>query len=250
MGALFASASTQYVSNAAFPAITYPFTVGCWVNWTSAVDGEVWSFSDTATLNNYYSMRPRFASGIRIVARGGGTENIGEITTVPTAGAWHYIICRFISATNRRISAIYPTGAALNAQTTTSRTATGIDMATVGALRTSGGVSSPTDGTVAEWWYTATDIQADAAALGTELLFQLAYQGPFSIPHVAAAVVEYRGFREGIDSITDHEFDVYWGPGANGRTTWTQSASPIISHHPPLPYQMTSLGSRARTIQV
>jgi hypothetical protein len=106
---------------------------------------------------------------------------------------------------------------------------------TCGALQTSAGASVPFDGNVAEFWYTNTDIQPDGAQLDGNLLRQLAYGGPFSVPHIAGDILEYRSFRKVIESDQDEAVgdEVYWG-GA-GRQVWTNTNGVTRGPHPPLP---------------
>jgi hypothetical protein len=93
----------------------------------------------------------------------------------------------------------------------------------------------PCDAFISEFWYTNTDIQPDGAQLNDDLLRQLAYGGPFSVPHVAANLIEYRSFRKVIESDQDEAVGdgVYWG-GA-GRQVWTNTNGVTRGPHPPLP---------------
>jgi len=100
------------------------------------------------------------------------------------------------------------------------------------------GHSAPTfflNGLIAEYWLTNTDIQPDGAQLDDNLLRQLAYGGPFSVPHIAKDLIEYRSFRKVIESDQDEApgDEVYWG-GA-GRQVWTNTNGVRRGPHPPLP---------------
>ena len=109
-----------------------------------------------------------------------------------------------------------------------------MDNMTVGNLkRTSNNNFS--DCRVGELWYTNTDIQPDGAQLDDNLLRQLAYGGPFSVPCCAKDIIEYRSFRKVIESNQDEAVgdEVYWG-GA-GRQVWTNTNGVTRGPHPPLP---------------
>jgi hypothetical protein len=93
--------------------------------------------------------------------------------------------------------------------------------------------SSPSgffDGQVGEFWYTDTDIQADGAQLQDSTLRQLAYFGPFSIPHIAKDIVEYRSFRSRLDSRQDTPDEVYY---RGTRPVWTNTNGVNLGPHPP-----------------
>lgn len=225
--------STQSINNAAFPAIALPFTVGCWFRFiTNAANGMVWTFSDTATLNNYYGFRLRSTGEVTIVSRGGGTEVGDSFTPVGmTAGVWCFCLIRFISATNRRLYCLSSASGVVNGQGTTSRTATGIDNARIGGLLTTS-ATEPLDGSVAEWWYTNTDIQSDGLQINDHLARQLAWCGPFSVPYIASSIQDYHSFSKTL--ISDRDVSVDYYPPILGRQTWTNVNAALLGSHPPL----------------
>lgn len=85
-------------------------------------------------------------------------------------------------------------------------------------------------GQIAEIWYTNTDIQPDGAQLQNSTLRQLAFNGPFSLPHIAKDIVEYRSFRSRLDSRQDTPEEVYH---RGLRQTWTNTNGVTLGPHPP-----------------
>lgn len=104
------------------------------------------------------------------------------------------------------------------------------------------------DGRMAEIWYTNTDIQADGLQLQDALLRQLAYGGPFSVPHIAKDIVEYRSLRVHPDSRGDQPSEVYHGKF--GRQIWTNANGVTAGPHPPLPYWYVKPGQTRRPLIV
>jgi hypothetical protein len=118
----------------------------------------------------------------------------GTTSLVAVLGRWDYILVRTISATNRRIAVLSSEGVAAHAQSTNSVTLTGHNSLSLGAwsvagfITTSGGMT----GTIAEMFYSATDIQPDGTQLSDATLRQIAYGSPFSMASIAKDIAEYR----------------------------------------------------------
>lgn len=249
MAASFVSASSQYLINSTQPIVStgYPLTVGVWVNPTSFPnDGTVWAISDTGTTNNF--IRGYFnTSGIpRLGAAAGGTENISAGSAV-TAGTWNFIVYRAISSTNRRIIILHANGTSSENQATTARAPAGLDNLTVGGHKTSAAATDFFNGLVGELWLTNTDIQPDGSVLNTDTLWQLAYNGPFSLAHIAKDIVEYHSFRKDLSSDTfDSENDVLPILGE----TLGNTGGAIVGPHPPLPYSYIRPGQTMRNLVI
>lgn len=245
MGAEFASASTRYLTTTSSVPV-YPFCVGFWVYpTTTGTARTLWSASDLGATNHYYGIRQRAADTFGIYAAGGGTESETNQGTV-TANAWHYIIGRFISNANRTIQILNSNGSAVSANTVTNRTATGLDVNTIGALRTSSGDSELFDGVIAEFWRTNADIWPDENVSPASILRLLAYGGPFSVPFVAPKVVEYISLRKHPTSDGDDIGENY--VGSIGRQSWTNTNGVTTGHHPPLPHLYEKPGQRRSTL--
>lgn len=231
MAAEFVAASSMYLQNAG-ATLAMPFTMACWVRPTNTGAIQTWfNVSDTATANNYWLVGKSGTEQFRVVAAAGGVGNATNLATTFTANLWHFVLVRIISATSRRLSAVNASGLIEHAQGTTSRNPTGIDSISVGAQRVNSTLL-PMDGSIGEFWYTDTDIQPDGAQLENALLMKLAFGGPFSVPHVAQSLVEYRSFRSGLESTQDRPEEIYY---RGLRPTWTNTNGVNLGPHPPLP---------------
>lgn len=236
MAALFTAANSQAINNSA-PGIVstgYPLSVGAWVNLAAvgAVNRTVFGASDTGTTNNYLLVRMNAAEQIGLTAADGGAESSFFASTL-AAGVWTFLLARFIAADNRKIST-YANGAVVHGSSLTVRAPTGLDALAIGCTATSGGNAEFWDGLIGELWYAYTDIQPGGAQLQDDLLRQLAYGGPFSVPHIDKDIIEYRSLRKYPSSEGDEMGEVFHG--AAGRQTWTNTNGVTIGHHPPLPY--------------
>jgi ABC-type amino acid transport substrate-binding protein len=108
-----------------------------------------------------------------------------------------------------------------------------MDTMAIGALSTSGGITLPWDGNIAELWYGNADVQADSASgTGRAVMRTLAYQGPFELPSISRRIVEYRSFRSS-PLYGDGE---NIAPGKFGAQNWTNTNGVTTASHVPLPY--------------
>lgn len=229
MSAFFASASSQKLSNASPPITGYPFTVGIWVcPTTTGADKAIFSLNSGSSTTNRFDLFQSSFGTWRLEAADAGSSTI--VGGIPTAGQWDFICGRFISATNRRISTLGWDGAITHGATTVNRAPVGI---TTSELGTRAGTQY-FDGAVAEYWILNVDVQPDGAQLTNETLHRLAYGGPFSVPHIAKDIIEYRSFRKYPASDGDDASEVYHG--ARGRQVWVNTGGVTIGPHPPLPY--------------
>lgn len=234
MGLVVQTASSQYLSNATPPIKVYPFTVAMWAYpFTANTQVTMWSIRPSSGVADVFSIY-KTSGGSWETAAIRSTAAVATVGGV-TANAWQYILVRFISATNRRISVLRSDGSTGHAQSTTSKTPTSGNLVAeeIGAIST----ANFFDGIIAEYWKTNTDIQPDGAQLENELLSELAYDGPFSIPHIAKDLIDYRSLHEGLSSDEDEQGESYFGP--LGLQTWTKVNAPILGAHPPLqsPYR-------------
>ena len=79
-------------------------------------------------------------------------------------------------------------------------------------------------------WVTNTDIQADGAQLQNSTLRQLAMNGPYSLPHIAKDIIEYRGFRSRLDSSQDISEEVFY---RGTKPAWSNLGGVKLGPHPP-----------------
>lgn len=242
MAASFVSASSQHLDQVSVPITAVPFTVGLWVRpTTTGTLRHFWSLGDSASnlFPAAFSIGQSAANAWIVQADVNTSATETTSAGAVTANQWAFVFARFITATNRRISVLQSDGSTAHAQGTTSETPTSIDIMSLGCYNgnSSGGGAFANffDGQVGEFWYTNTDIQADAAQTQESLLRQLAYGGPFSVPHIAKDIVEYRSLRKATTSDRDNETEVYFR-GPFSKRIWADVASVTVSHHPPLPY--------------
>lgn len=231
------SASSMRIENTTTPIAAYPFTVGFWTKPTTLQFSYPFSNVDMGVDNTSFYMlltqSPNFAWQA-------GAQNGGSVESATTGAGqavvnqWSYVVGRWISATNRRTATINSNGSAAHVQFTTNLTPTSIDRMILGTRNRLSGSTSPYDGLIAEFWCTNTDIQPDGAQLDDDMLRQLAYGGPFSVPHIVKDIVEYRSLRVVGESRGDQLGEVYFG--AKGRQTWSNVNGPTTGEHPPLPY--------------
>lgn len=219
---------TQRLLNTSPPITTGSvWSMGLWVMVTSGISGGsiIAAFRNTAETHIIGLQGVNFGSNFGFNSNAGGSD--ASITGVAiTTGAWFFHVLRSISTTNRRLSSLSPDGATTHGQNTTSRNPT-INRALLG---TTSGTQTFT-GRIAEWWLAAGDIVPGNGAMPDAMLRQLAYRGPFSMPHVAANVLHYLSMGT-IGSAQDRAGDVYFG---SARSPWTPSGTLQLAPHPPLP---------------
>lgn len=229
------SSSTSWTSNpTAFAICVYPFTVGFWVYIPSiSANMTIWSECDTGTTNNYYSVRAT-TTAFTIVARGGGTENSGTATASLLTGAWNYVIARFISATNRRIS-VFNRNGIVHAQVTTNTTKSATGMENIGYLRTSAGITEQFTGYVGELWMALKDIQGDGAQLLNSTLVSIAFNGPLKYVNPQNSLAYYFSFKQKVSPMPYWDYgEAYMNNTIRALiTNWTSlTTTPTWGPHP------------------
>jgi hypothetical protein len=223
-------AGAQWLNNTSPPITDYPITVGCWVRPAAAgnVFRSIWQLSKAGDPSDRFALYQWTGSVWCALVSVSGADTALTAGTV-TATSWHFLVARFISATNRRLAVLNVNGSTAHAQSTTSAQPLTQAEEALGANVTGG---DPYTGLLAEFWRTNTDIQVDAAQLSDSTLRQLAYGGPFSVPNIAGTILEYRSFRK--HPYRDEAGEVYYG--GKGVLTWTPTSTPTTGFHPPLPY--------------
>lgn len=216
------------------PITAYPFSVGAWVFPTQVGSNDTAFFCIGGASSHFHRVgQPLGNSWLIGTAAGGAASNANAGVGSLVANTWHYVIGRFISNTNRRISAMLQDGSIVHAQNTTNLTPT-ITTMVVGARIQGGAYSQHFRGSIAEMWICSADVQADTGQLNDNTLRQLAYGGPFTNSRVMNNLVEYRSFRtmiEGADQIGESWWvtQPQWSAAGGG-------GSFITAPHPPLPY--------------
>lgn len=233
MGALFVAGSSQYLSNAAsaLSSTVYPTTIGLWVLVASTgTERVIWNCNNSGSGANFCVVSATAAGAFLCEAN--DTTDKDATTGTVAANRWFYLVVRYVSSTNRRISVLDPSGTASHAQNTTSCALAGVNRMNIGAFQSNGAAGTFFDGHIAEFFVCNADIQLDGAQLQDATLRQLAYLGPFSIPNVAASLLEYRSFYSTQGQDTNNAVEVYC-PG-RAPQAWVNNAGVKVGLHPPL----------------
>jgi len=221
MSMFLVTANSQYVGqNILFT--TLPMTIGAWVyNRGVGVGGTIFDYIATVGLDDW--------------ALGTKSTNVfflwGDAveTTFGTVAAntWYYVVLRLISAANRRAAVLPATGLPVHGQNTDNVSFTP-DKFYVGSTNATGAYF---DGCFSKFFMTDSDIQPDGLQLSNSTLYQLAYYGPFSIPHISARVVQYESWRTPMGGTQGESFYAKYP-----RQPWTFGGTgvPAVGIEPPI----------------
>lgn len=231
MSAVFVASSSRRLLNSAPPTIAAPFTLAMWVYPAqTAAQQVVWQARNQAA-NHLFALNVSGTSAFQLSTNDGGSSLNTNAGTY-TANTWNFVVCRWISTTNRRIAVLQADGVPAHAQTTTLKNPNTPNVISIGSTG-QGTPGAYLDGRIAEWWYVNADIQEDGAQLQDSTLRTLAFRGPFALPHIRDDIIEYRRFKScGLDSRSDRYDEVYWNPKF-GRQTWTNTNGVTIGPHCP-----------------
>lgn len=244
MSARFDGASTQYLVNSSPYIVGYPFTVGMFINLEAvgSVARVIWSLSDAGAADHYLAIGMTTGEAVSLTARAGGTENILTTSISLSAGSWGYVIGRFISSTNRRLCVLFGSGSSSVDTTSIARAPTNLNTMTIGALVTSGGVSSPWDGMIAEYWLAEGDVYPDSSSTSPDVAF-------------TRFIRDYGPLRQGIKSkiVEHHSFfaspldrmETYYGRGVQ---TWANTNGVTTGPHPALQQTYNRISDMSRAL--
>lgn len=242
MAAVFTSAGGKALLNSSSPIVALPFCLGLWLNVTTIGAGSGVFFLSDAGFANFFGVSLDATTGnLSISGQDGGGFDGVSITAQPApAGKWTFVLGRFISTTSRRLSVLFPDGSISHVQGTAAKAPAGANQ-----MQLSANIAA-CDAAIAEFWLASTDMQIDGAQTQEALMRQLAYGGPFSIPSVAANILDYRSLRK---HPTNEEAGEVWS-GGKGKQTWTNTNGAVIGPHPPLPYWYAKPGQNKRLLTV
>ena len=201
-------------------AVNRPFTIGMWYKAVAGAVSVLTSVNDgTIGWEIYFnSTGPVVRAGYWT---GSATQGTASATTV--ADQWNFVVARLITTASKRVANLLPSGAIAHVQntstTTEPTTLVNVDI---------GGWEPYCDGDIAEWWLAGVDVQPDGLQLKDDLLRQLAYKGPFSVPYIAANVLQYRSFRRGL---LEGPGDTYFH---GTPLITTVMGAPAMAEHPPI----------------
>ncbi|HXF88145.1 MAG TPA: LamG-like jellyroll fold domain-containing protein [Xanthobacteraceae bacterium] len=229
--AAYFNGTDQYLSYTLPSSVSAPWSAGYWFR-PDTVDAAtrcVFSIMNSGTTGSGWDLEYDVANGLGFWAASAGSW-FGATTTAPTAGQWHYAVCRAISSTNRRLAVLRPDGSTSHAQNTTSVTPAGCTAVTIAALRE----STPAlhmNGSVAEFWFANVDPVPDGGQMPDDILRRLALNGPFSLRSLQSNIIIYRSLFQSL--ARDEIFgDIYWG-GNTQPQSWSNVNGAIVTDHPP-----------------
>jgi hypothetical protein len=234
MSALLKSASSTYLLLTPLYTSSEPFSFGLWAYFVSLPSvGTLWMATDTFQHN--FMLEQVSSTSLRWRYNQISDKWVCTNTFTVVTNVWYYLLARRISNTNARLSTLdTSTGIVAHSSDATSNTDGSVTENIIGAADSGSGTpdSNFLNGCVAEYFYVDTDVQIGGGQAADELIRQLAYRGPWSVPHVAASMVEYHGFQQAVGSNTDNFKDIYQ---RGGRRSWTMSSTvPTTGNHPPL----------------
>jgi hypothetical protein len=215
--------ATRIVRNASPSPSTAPVTMCAWAMPALGQTGPSvlnWNIQGT----DVYSI---FQNNINWSVYAGGADfGCGAAT----AGKWSFLVVRFLASTIRG-DTLLESGAIGHGSTTSGGVAA--TSWSIGSGYFNSALLNAWQGAIEQFTIFDVDIYP-SGNLDDALLHQLAYRGPFSIPHLAKNIVEYRSLRSGIDVGSDNSRDVY----QRTRQVWTQTGNPPLGPPAPaLPYR-------------
>lgn len=228
----------RYVKNANAPATVAPLMVGCWATSAGPFPDNncLWCLHNSAApgAGDLFSIQTGFGFtiGFEVWQQSGNVDQYFGVSLTPVANAWYYILARSVAANNNRLSVLCPDGSIVHAADTTSSAPGNVDSWSIGTYEPGapgGETGFAWDGNIAELFVATCDIQPDGGQTLEWLLRKLAYEGPFSLPHIVPSITEYRSFRNGVFGLG--RGDNYGAKNAalTASTEWPRPAS-----HPPL----------------
>lgn len=210
------------------PAITaLPFSVGLWVQYIN-VNGTVWCLTDGAGSGGWETS----ISSSTLVRMGYWTGSNAPTTSNATValGEWFYVVGRFITNSNRRLAVLRSSTWAVEHSNATVGQAATLSRMALGIFSASSD-SKPANAQAGEFWICDGDMGPDPTLpLDDDLVRKLAFDGPFSVPHVAPMVVDYLSLRSGSEAV--------FQPGEiyqrGTPRPWTVVNAPDTSEPPPV----------------
>lgn len=231
MSVSFNNSGSTYLMEAGLPVTTTPLSVGMWVR-PASVSGLFvpFLFYASAAPGAYqfymYLNGDEFGAG---AAGPSGNPDNGFGAAGVVAGAWYFLLARWISNTSRRYAVLYPNGTMLTLNQPGNTGTVTVDTLTLGGTYPTS--PQPWSGDIAEYWVTSGDIWPSGQDMPAHTLHWLAYNGPFSMPHIAGAVREYKPLLQG----GPDSYAAWENYTAGARPTWTAAGPPLMGYpHPPL----------------
>lgn len=206
----------SYLTQTPISIAAFPYTIGLLVRPDTAPSSQIFS-----ALQVWNGLSAATALMVNIADSDGkfgfytGAWGRNSILSY-TIGRWYLILLRAISTTNQRCDIMGEDGSSGSTQITASLT---MD-STIIYLGTSTFPNQNWRGDIANYFLLDADIQPGGAATQAELLRQLFYRGPFSIPRLIPNIVEYRSFRSRVTQ--NDPAEVYYRRD-KGVPSWTNT---------------------------
>lgn len=127
-------------------ATTVPMTFSCWFRASANATGSLVNVSNPSAVRTYFSLEVRSTGEIRSLARNGTAYNPASTTANYSTGQWHHAAVRFISDSERHV---YLDGGNKGSNSV-SVTPSGVDLISLGILKTSAGDFDLFSGDLAE----------------------------------------------------------------------------------------------------
>jgi hypothetical protein len=208
---------------------TTVFTAGLWVNFGV---GNAGSPCTVEGASSYIVFIPNI-SAVGAAYFDGTTVESVTLSVVPANASWLYMLIRRnanIFALSTIVNNGYQSGTAALAATNTTVTKTYLGGAGPNYIG-QGGFTASAGALVAEYFSAPFDVEPGSGAVSQTLTEQLAYQGPFSLPHLVPNIYEYQSLRSHLP------------PATNRGETFVGAQAAIVSYtnsglvpgiHPPL----------------
>lgn len=239
MAAAFVAASHQYLISDRTPITAPPFTMACWANPTFAGNsgGNQCAFSIGASGTS----QANFSLGVdgspewwirRNVTAGSNLQEL-DVSAGIVANTWQFALARVISATNIWLHIFNAAGTVSSGQMAVSVLPTGINQMTIGSFGDGADLGNDSfDGLIGEAWMANIDVWPGGGAIDDLFVRYLAWNGPWSVPRVAAAIRMYRPMRQTLGTGTDVPQENY--SAGTVPPIWTNTNGVTLAPHCPL----------------
>lgn len=188
MSGKFVGASSHYLQQPSPWVTTPPLTVSFWLRLETSSNTVPWSMGDSGS-SAAWEVWTQLGTVLHFDYWNGGSEEGDSFVTI-AQNEWTFVIARMIATNNRRLTAVRPNGNVNHGNSTDTVTPTSLERMALGATWGSSPGAYLTGG-IAEFCFFAGDIQADGGLLDNALAHQLAYRGPWSLPHLVPLITDY-----------------------------------------------------------
>jgi len=210
-----------------------PYAIGMWAYPTANTSGQ--TLFATGQTGGQAGERVTLGGTCTIGSNAGAGEVAATAAGTISINQWYFIVGRFVSATERRIS-MYSPSTGISHGLSSANSAPTTDTTVIGSNFSLNTAQNFFTGMIAEYWATqGADCWIPGSHFPNEVFLKLALGGPFSNALVDRSLLEYRSFRQGPVET--------FGAGPNDLLArrlqmqrWDQVAGVLAGHNPPLPY--------------